>query len=120
MKDVAHVTIQSFTLEACRGTAVTIDQGTTDRVAGCVISNTGAWAVRIGRSRQSGVLGCDITNTGLGVVLLEGGDRKTLTPAGLYAENNHIYHYSRSHEPLPEQTSAQAGAIPKDGSTKRQ
>ena len=95
MKDVAHVTIRGFVLEACRDTAVTIDQGTADRVAGCVIRNTGAWAVRIRRSRQSGVLGCDITNTGLGGVSLEGGDRKTLTPAGLYAENNHIYHYSR-------------------------
>jgi hypothetical protein len=95
MRDVAHVTIRGFTLEACRGTAVTIDQGTADRVAGCVIRNTGAWAVRIGRSKQCGVLGCDITDTGLGGVSLEGGDRKTLTPAGLYAENNHIYHYSR-------------------------
>ena len=95
MKDVAHVTIRGFTLEACRGTAVTLDRGTAVRVAGCVIRNTGAWAVHISRSRQSGVLGCDITSTGLGGVSLEGGDRKTLTPAGLYAENNHIYHYSR-------------------------
>ena len=44
---------------------------------------------------NSGVTGCDITDTGSGGVALEGGDRKTLTPAGLYAENNHIYHYSR-------------------------
>jgi len=95
MRDVAHVTIQGLTLEACRGTAVTIDQGASVRIAGCVIRNTGAWAVRIDRSTQCGVVGCDITDTGLGGVSLAGGDRKTLTPAGLYAENNHIYHYSR-------------------------
>jgi len=95
MKDVAHVTVRGFTLEACRGTGVVVEQGTGVRIAGCVIRNTGGWAVRIVRSRQSGVTGCDITDTGLGGVALEGGDRKTLTPAGLDAENNHIYHYSR-------------------------
>ena len=95
MAGVSHVTFRGFTLEACRGTAITIEQGNANRVAGCTIRNTGAWAVRISRSTQSGVLGCDITNTGLGGVSLEGGDRKTLTRAGLYAENNHIYHYSR-------------------------
>ena len=95
MKDVSHVTIRGFTLEACRGTAVTIDGGTGNRVAGCVIRNAGAWAVRITAAKASGVAGCDITDTGLGGVFLDGGDRKALTPAGLYAENNHIYHYSR-------------------------
>jgi len=32
---------------------------------------------------------------GGGGVYLIGGDRKTLTPAGHYAENNHIHHYGR-------------------------
>jgi len=95
MKDASHVTVRGFTLEACRGTAVTISGGTGNRVAGCVIRNVGAWAARLGSGTANGVLGCDITDTGLGGVYLEGGDRKTLTPAGLYAENNHIYHYSR-------------------------
>jgi len=95
MKNVSHVTLRGFTLEACRGTAVTIDGGTGNRVVGCVIRSVGAWAVRIQGGKQSGVLGCDITDTGLGGVFLDGGDRKTLTPAGLYAENDRIYHYSR-------------------------
>ena len=95
MRGVSHVTIRGFTLEACRGIAVIIDEGTDNRVAGCTIRNAGATGVRITRATQSGVVGCDITDTGLGGVSIDGGDRKTLTPAGLYADNNHIYHYSR-------------------------
>ncbi len=95
LKDTAHVTLRGFTLEACRGTAVSVAGGSGNRVAGCVLRNTGGWAVRIGGGTGNGVVGCDITNTGLGGIGLDGGERKTLTPAGLYAENNHIYHYSR-------------------------
>ena len=47
MKGVSHITIRGFTLEACRGAAVTIDGGIDNRVAGCVIRNVGGWAVRI-------------------------------------------------------------------------
>jgi len=44
---------------------------------------------------KHGVVGCDIYHTGQGGIRLEGGDRKTLTPAGHYADNNHIHHTSR-------------------------
>ena len=44
---------------------------------------------------KHGVVGCDIYQTGQGGVHLEGGDRKTLTPAGHYADNNHIHHTAR-------------------------
>ena len=37
---------------------------------------------------RHGVIGCDVTETGLGGILLNGGDRRTLTPGGHYAENN--------------------------------
>jgi len=95
MKDASHVTLRGFTLEACRGTAVTISGGTENRIAGCLIRNTGAWAVTISGGTRHGVIGCDVTETGLGGILLNGGDRRTLTPGGHYAENNHIFHYSR-------------------------
>ena len=45
--------------------------------------------------RDSSVVGCDIYETGDGGITLGGGDRKTLTPAGLVADNNHIHHYGR-------------------------
>ena len=94
-KDTSHVTFQGFTLEACRGTAVSIQGGTQTHVVGCTIRNLGGYAVRIAGATDSGVIGCDITGTGDGGISLSGGDRKTLTPARLYAENNHIHHYAR-------------------------
>ena len=64
------------------------------RVVGCVIRNTGAWAVSASGS-DHGVIGCDIYETGGGGIALSGGDRATLTPARLFAENNHVHHYAR-------------------------
>jgi hypothetical protein len=95
LKDVSHVTLQGMILEAARGTAITIEGGTDVRVRGCVIRNIGGWAARITGATESGVAGCDIYQVGEGGIFLEGGERKTLSPANLYADNNHIHHYGR-------------------------
>ena len=55
----------------------------------------GNWAVKVYGGTKHGVVGCDIYQTGQGGIHLEGGDRKTLTPAGHYADNNHIHHTAR-------------------------
>lgn len=89
-----HVTLRGLTLEAARGTAVVITGAEENRLIGCTLRNIGGWAVRMEGAR-SGVIGCDITGTGDGGISLSGGDRRTLTPAGLVAENNHIHHWSR-------------------------
>ncbi len=94
MKRASHVTLQGLTLEACRGTAIQVSGGTRVRIAGCTIRNTGQGAVSLSGT-DSGVIGCDIYETGSGGISLDGGDRKALTPATLYAENNHIHHFSR-------------------------
>jgi len=95
MQDVSHVTIRGLTLEATRGTAVTIAGGAHNRIAGCTIRNLAGYAVTISGGTENGVVGCDIYQTGNGGISLVGGDRKTLTPAKHYADNNHIHHYSR-------------------------
>jgi len=41
------------------------------------------------------VLACDIYQVGSAGVTLSGGDRKTLSPAGHLAANNHIHHFGR-------------------------
>ena len=88
------VTLRGFTLEGCRGTAVTVSGGSDCQVLGCVIRNVGGNAVSASGLRHR-VAGCDIYQTAKGGIGLTGGDRKTLTPGGLVAENNHIHHYSR-------------------------
>ncbi|NIA16131.1 MAG: hypothetical protein GWP08_18880 [Nitrospiraceae bacterium] len=95
MQEVSHVTVQGFTCEAGRGTAITMKGGTQNQVVGCTVRNTGAWAVSVSGGSQHAVIGCDIYQTGGGGISLTGGDRTSLTPAGHYAENNHIHHYAR-------------------------
>ena len=94
-RDTKQVEFRGMTFEACRDTAIRVEGGEDTRVVGCVIRNTGTWAVRISGGERNGVVGCDITGTGGGGIALSGGDRLTLTPAGHYADNNHIHHYSR-------------------------
>ncbi len=95
LNETSYVTIERLTLEFSRDTAIVIHGGTQNRVAGCTLRNLGAVAVSISGATQSGVISCDLHDLGSGGILLYGGDRKTLTPAGLFAENNHIHHYGR-------------------------
>ncbi|NUQ61564.1 MAG: right-handed parallel beta-helix repeat-containing protein [Pirellulales bacterium] len=94
MENVSFVTLRGIILEACQGTAVAISGGVNTRLAGCVVRNTGAWAVSLGGSRN-GVVGCDLYNLADGGVSVSGGDRKTLTPAALYVDNCHIFRFGR-------------------------
>jgi len=95
LKNCSWVTIRDLVLEATRSTAVTISGGSSNTIAGCTIRNTGSWAVNISGGSNNSVLGCDIYRTAEGGVSLSGGERKTLTPAGHRAENNHIHHFGR-------------------------
>jgi len=93
LENARFVTLQGFTLEGCRGDAVSISGGSDDQLLGCVIRNVGGSAVSASGLRHR-VAGCDIYQTAQGGISLTGGDRKTLTPGGLEAVNNHIHHYS--------------------------
>jgi len=93
--DASHVTFRGLTVEAGRGNAFTVKGGTQVRIVACTIRNLGNWAVKVYGGQKHGVVGCDIFQTGQGGIHLEGGDRKTLAPAGHYADNNHIHHTAR-------------------------
>lgn len=91
---VAHVGIRNITFEAMRSTAVIIRGGSHNRLVGCTVRNGGRNAVSV-TGTANGVVGCNIYQMAEGGISLVGGDRQTLTPANLYAENNHIHHYGR-------------------------
>ena len=95
LRNTSDLTIRGFILEAARGTAVTIAGGARNQVLGCTLRNVGGDAVTIDGGTENGVADCEIYGTGNGGVNLSGGDRRTLTPAGNYADNNHIHDYSR-------------------------
>lgn len=94
MKDVSFVTLRGFVLEASRSTAITVTGGKRVQIAACVIRNVGGAGAQLSGS-EHGVAGCEVYRTGGGGLSLSGGDRATLTPGGLYAENNHIHDYGR-------------------------
>jgi hypothetical protein len=94
-KDASYISVQGLTLEACQGTAVTINGGEGCQIAACTLRNNGAGAVSISGGTRHEVFGCEMYNMADGGVSVYGGDRKTLTPAGHNVENNHIHHYSR-------------------------
>ncbi|MEW6359373.1 MAG: right-handed parallel beta-helix repeat-containing protein [Planctomycetota bacterium] len=95
MTDTTHVTFERLLFEGTRGTAMTIKNGEGCRVVGCTFRNLGIHAVTVSDGKDVGVIGCDMYGMGGGGIFLNGGDSKTLTPAGHFAENNHIHHYSR-------------------------
>lgn len=95
LDNVSHVTIKGFIIEGCNGDAIKIKKGHHNSVVGCTIRNTGGYGIIISGGKENGVLGNDIYDTGKGAIIISGGDRRTLTPAYNYAENNHIYHYGQ-------------------------
>ncbi|MFW6279878.1 MAG: right-handed parallel beta-helix repeat-containing protein [Planctomycetota bacterium] len=95
MDGTAHVILRDLTLRGTRGTALVMEDVNDVRVEACTLKNMGGWAVKMTDSQESTVIGCDVHDSGAGGILLNGGDRKTLTPGNLVAENNHIRHIGR-------------------------
>ena len=95
MEQTEHLRFENIIFECSRGDAVRMVGGTNNLVGGCTIRNMGNNGVFIDGGTSNGVVGCDIYNMGDGGIFVSGGDRKTLTPAGNYIVNNHIYRYSR-------------------------
>ena len=102
LRDASYVTLRGLTFEYARGTGITVDGGEGVTVGGCTLRNLGNYGVLVNSGRKHRVVGCDIYNLGDGGIILTGGDRKTLTPGGHEAVNNHIYHiagWSKCYQP---------------------
>lgn len=88
-----QITVQGLTFAYCDGNAVEVTNSTDCRIVACTIRNVGDYngsAVRVSGGERNGVVGCDIADVGNSGIALSGGEPKTRTPAGNYAENNHI------------------------------
>ena len=95
LTDVSHVTFRDLTFEVSRGEGVQIFKGDRNLIAGCTLRNLARLAVRVEGGTNHGVQSCDMYSLGVGGINLSGGDRQTLTPAGHYADNNHIHHFAQ-------------------------
>jgi hypothetical protein len=95
LNSVSCMAIEGVIFEACRGTAIVMEDCMDTRIAGCTLRNLGGKAIQIEGGRGNGVVACDIYGTGSGGIGLQGGVRTSLTAGGHFAENNHIHHYGR-------------------------
>ena len=95
LPETSYITFQGIIFEGSRAGAVQITGGSNNKVAGCIFRNIGNDAVIIKGGTENGITGCDIFEVSGAGIHLSGGDRKTLTPAGNYADNNHIHHFAR-------------------------
>ncbi len=86
--------IEGFTFVYGRREGVRIRGGHDNTVSGCVFTNLGGNAAAIEGGFHHGIVSCNMYALGLGGILMSGGERKTLTPGGHYAEDNHIHDYS--------------------------
>ena len=94
MTNVSNMTLEGLGLELTRGEVLNMSGGSNNVLANLTIKNTGSNAISISGT-NNGIISSNISNTGIGGIQLLGGDRQTLTPAGNYARNNHIYNYAR-------------------------
>jgi parallel beta-helix repeat protein len=110
----SNVVIRGIGFENSRACGIIVTGGAHNRIVGCTFANLGTFAISIGDhgdnltedlyanpalnlngGTDNGIISCDIGHMGQGGILLGGGDRPTLTPAGNFAINNHISDYAR-------------------------
>jgi hypothetical protein len=95
MKDAEHVIFRGMTFEAGLADGIDIAAGHDVRIENCTVRNVRELGIRVDGGVAHRITHCDITDTGAGGITLSGGDRKTLTPAGHEANDNHIWNFSR-------------------------
>ncbi|MEP7258477.1 MAG: right-handed parallel beta-helix repeat-containing protein [Flavitalea sp.] len=96
-----NIHIEGITFSYSRGHGLVMAGGKNNLVAGCVFNNLGDIAVKIEGGKNNGIASCDIYDVAAGGIVLSGGNRKTLEPAGNFAVNNHIHdigQWMRTHQ----------------------
>ncbi len=92
MENAASVALQGLVIEVCEGDAVRVVNSTDCVVAGSIVRNCGKYGIVVSGGRASGARGNDVYACGHGGISISGGDRRTLEPAGNFADNNYIHH----------------------------
>jgi hypothetical protein len=95
LDNASHIEMRGLTLECGRADGVAISGGSDNLIADGTIRDLGNSGVTVSGGTNHGVVNCTIYQTGDSGISLAGGDRKTLTPAGHYARNNHLHHIAR-------------------------
>jgi Right handed beta helix region len=93
-KDVSHVRLEHLVLEGARGDAVVVSGGYGVTLERCLIRHVGLRAVRLSGVAHR-LIDSDVRDTGQGGVVLWGGSRQTLEPAGLVVQGTRFSNFNR-------------------------
>ncbi len=91
-ENVNYITFENITFKGSRNDALVL-KGDHNAVKNCKLTDICGWAIKM-YGVENTVYGCDVSRTGEGGVLLEGGDRATLTHSNNLIENNYIHDWS--------------------------
>ena len=94
LEKASHLVWRGFVVEAGLDDGITVTDGAACEIAACELRNLRRQGIRVTGGTNHRVVDCNIHHTGQGGLVLDGGDRKTLTPAGHEAVNNHIWRFS--------------------------
>lgn len=95
-QDADYLTFDGFTVKGTRGDAVSLT-GDHNTLKNCLIKNVAGNAVLV-TGAENTVTDNEIARTGRGGVILDGGDRDTLTPGNNRAVNNLVHDWSEIYE----------------------
>ena len=95
MNGTSYVTLRGFTFSGTRGGSAIDLNGSNLTVENCEIFNVAANAMQVFGTNNT-VRGCLVHHTGAGGIIVQGGDRVTLTPSGNIIENNHVHHFGET------------------------
>ncbi len=91
----SHVRISDLTIERFHGDGIRVVGGSDVVIERSTLRWTGLRGASFIDASDSGIVASDITDTGEGGVLLSGGDRRMLAPAGLYVRSCRIVRFNR-------------------------
>ena len=92
LKDASNIILRGFIVEGGLGNGIEISGGSKNAIEGCTFRNLGGTGVLINSGIRNGVRSSDFYALGQAGIFLAGGDHKTLTPCGNFADNNHLHH----------------------------
>jgi parallel beta-helix repeat protein len=92
---ISNVRFEKMLVEAARGNAIEISNGSQVEISGCTVRNTGGCAISVSGGDNCTVRECEVYNLGRGGISVSGGDRTTLTPANHQVIRCHVHDYGR-------------------------
>lgn len=98
IKNAKYINIIGLNFLASNDKGIVIENSDNCLIAKASIYGIYKTAISIINGNNNRVLGCDLFELGGTGISVQGGERKTLTPANHQIVNNHIYNYAKIHK----------------------